>query len=485
MQVRAGQALPAALGAFFAEHPDSHASARGAVQDLAYRTMRWRGTAQALLARLSERTPDPALAELLVVALAQWVDPAHPYADHVLVDQCVEAVGADRRTQRAVGFANAVLRRALRERETLIASLEGEEEAFWNYPAWWINALRRELPRRWQEVLAAGNQQPPLTIRVNQRRASVAQVHAMMEAAGIQVLAVSGIPGALRLSPPKPVAALPGFAQGCWSVQDAGAQLAAPWLDVHDGMRVLDACAAPGGKTGHLLEIAQLDLLALDHDAQRLARVDENLARLGLQARTCLADAATPAAWWDGKPFDRILADVPCTASGIVRRHPDVRWLRRPEDIGQLATSAAGMLDALWSVLAVNGKMLIVSCSVFEAEGPAQLASFLERHPDSALDTADTAQNPDVVSPEQCVVLQTNTQHAQQEADAFPMTLRAWMAQNQPGPLYPTVAGGQCGTETGHRNPLETFIPPQTRTEDDLDHDGFFYARVVKRSTAG
>jgi 16S rRNA (cytosine967-C5)-methyltransferase len=458
-QVRAGQALPAALAHFFSLNPETSTAARGAVQDLAYRTMRWRGTAGAMLAKLADRAPDPVLSELLVVALAQWADPQHPYAEHVLVDQCVAAVRADHRVERAAGFANAILRRALRERDSLMASLATDEEAKWNYPAWWIKTVRREQPLRWQEILAAGNAQAPLTIRVNCRRATLAQVQASMQDAGIRADLLPGFPMALRLSPPRPVTTLPGFADGWWSVQDAAAQLGAPWLDVSGGMRVLDACAAPGGKTAHLLELADLDVLALDHDEQRLARVDENLARLGLVARGQAADATCPEDWWDGVPFDRILADVPCTASGIVRRHPDVRWLRRPEDIAQLATTAARILDALWKTLAPGGKMLVASCSVFKAEGPAQIAAFLKRHPDARIDpeTAGVAQQTTDVRPEAGHLLAA-------------MPLADLLAQNVPGPLFPTL------------NPSP---PPHPRDEDAPDHDGFFYARLAKGRGAG
>jgi len=192
--------------------------------------------------------------------------------------------------------------------------------------------------------------------------------------------------GAITLTKPVPVDKLPGFAEGVVSVQDAGAQLAASWLEVKDGMRVLDACAAPGGKTGHLLEIADLDLTAVDVDTARLARVSSNLARLGLSAQTVTGDAARPATWWDGKPFDRVLADVPCSASGVVRRHPDIKWTRRPTDAQTFARQQIGFLDALWALVVPGGKMLYATCSIFPAENRRQIDNFLTRHVNASLE---------------------------------------------------------------------------------------------------
>lgn len=222
----------------------------------------------------------------------------------------------------------------------------------------------------------------PLTLRVNRRRASRAQVAEAFAAAGVPVRE-TGESGLVVLEP-RPVMQLPGYAQGWWSVQDAGAQLAAPLLPLADGMRVLDACAAPGGKTAHMLEIARLDLLALDADARRLERVGQNLERLGLDgARLVAGDAADPDSWWDGRPFDAVLADVPCTASGIVRRHPDIRWLRRAPDVARTAALQARIADALWRVVAPGGHLLYVTYSLFPAEGQAQARAFAARHADA------------------------------------------------------------------------------------------------------
>ena len=238
-------------------------------------------------------------------------------------------------------------------------------------------------PQHWQAILQAANLPAPLTLRVNRRRASREQVLAAFQDAGLAAEPVGA--AGLVVATPRPVVQLPGFAEGWWSVQDAGAQRAAELLAPADGMRVLDACAAPG-KTAHLLELADIDLLALDADAGRLERVGQNLDRLGLggdRVRLQAADAADLDAWWDGKPFDAVLADVPCTASGIVRRHPDIRWLRRENDLRRTAALQTRILDALWRTVAPGGRLLYVTCSVFPIEGTRQALEFLQRHPEA------------------------------------------------------------------------------------------------------
>ncbi len=285
------------------------------------------------------------------------------------------------------GFVNAVLRRFLREREALLAGLHGNLVASFNHPRWWIERLQHDWPEHWQALLAVDQQRAPMTLRVNTRRGSVADYLRRLAEAG---MAASAGPGdqAIVLAQPCPVQHLPGFPEGDVSVQDAAAQRAAPLLlggGLPAGARVLDACAAPGGKTAHLLERAELDVLALDSDVKRLARVHETLARLQLSARTVAADAGETAAWWDGRPFDAILLDAPCSASGIVRRHPDVRWLRRASDIDALARTQARLLDALWPTLRPGGRLLYCTCSVFKAEGQAQIDAFLQRHGDAAV----------------------------------------------------------------------------------------------------
>ena len=374
--VEAGTALPRALSQLF-DGADMPPAARGAIQDLCYRSLRQWGIAQALVTSLTDKTPSsPRLKSLLACALALLSENEPGYADHTLVDQAVTACAADRDLMRAKGMVNAVLRRMLRERSTLLARLRQREDLRWNYPAWWIAQLQSAYPAQWEQVLAAGNAQPPLTLRVNLRKATVAGMLDSFAQAGIAARQVG--PVALRLDRPRPVHEIPGFDDGRVSVQDAAAQLAAPLLDLRDGMRVLDACAAPGGKTGHLLETAHLDLLALDQDPVRLQRVAQNLGRLQLKAELRQGDAATRD-WWDGQPFDRILADVPCTASGIVRRHPDIRWLRRPEDAAQLAMLSAAILDNLWTMLKPGGKLLLVTCSLWPEESEMQASRFAAR----------------------------------------------------------------------------------------------------------
>jgi 16S rRNA (cytosine967-C5)-methyltransferase len=309
---------------------------------------------------------------------------APAYAPYTVVDQAVQAAAGMPRVAPLKGLVNGVLRSFLRDQDTLLAQLPRQIEARWNHPQWWVDKLRSAYPDDWESMLAAANVQAPLTLRVNRRRATRQQVLDAFQAAGIGARPVGGM--GIVLDQPRPVQRLPGFDDGWWSVQDAGAQRAAPLLGVSDGMRVLDACAAPGGKTAHLLELADIDLLALDADAGRLQRVGDNLRRLGLDApRVALraADAADPAAWWDGRPFDAVLADVPCTASGIVRRHPDIRWLRRADDVPSTVKLQARIVDALWRTVRPGGRLLYVTCSVFPDEGERQAAAFAARHADA------------------------------------------------------------------------------------------------------
>ncbi len=375
--VEAGQALPRALADVFASRSTPPA-AHGAIQDIAYRSLRRQGCAQALLRELADRPPSPArLGKLLLSALALLSEDPPAYAPHTVVDQAVSACAADRELARAKGVVNAVLRRFLREREMLLSRVKQQEEALWNYPQWWIDALRSAWPAQWQQVLEAGNQPPPLTLRVNVRRTSVDAFMERLAASGIAAHRIG--PVAVRLQRARPVHEIPGFDEGHASVQDAAAQLAAPLLAAERGMRVLDACAAPGGKTGHLLELADVDLIALDQDSERLSRVEQNLARLSLSADLMTGDARGRD-WWDGRAFDRILADVPCTASGIVRRHPDIRWLRRASDSAQLARLSADILDNLWGLLKPGGRLLLATCSLWPEESELQAQRMVERH---------------------------------------------------------------------------------------------------------
>ncbi|OZI20819.1 16S rRNA (cytosine(967)-C(5))-methyltransferase [Bordetella genomosp. 9] len=365
---------------------------RAGTQALSFHAMRRLGEARALRRILAPRTPPEPLAEaLLLVSLTLLLPDTAPsgtsapvYAPYTVVDQAVQAAAGMPRVEPLKGLVNGVLRSFLRDRDTLLPQLARQIEARWNHPQWWVDKLRSAYPEHWESILAGANIPSPLTLRVNRRRATRQQVLDAFQAAGIGAQPVADM--GIMLDQPRPVQRLPGFDDGWWSVQDAGAQLAAPLLGAADGMRVLDACAAPGGKTAHLLELADIDLLALDADAGRLQRVGDNLRRLGLDApRVALraADAADLGAWWDGKPFDAVLADVPCTASGIVRRHPDIRWLRRPDDVARTVKLQARIVDALWRTVAPGGRLLYVTCSVFPDEGERQATAFAARHADA------------------------------------------------------------------------------------------------------
>jgi len=377
--VRAGRSLTDVLS-------DVPVSLRPGVQALTFNALRQLGAASVALQGLAPKSPAPRVEALLCVALALlWPTERPAYAPHTLVDQAVAAVR--RHTPAAAAFVNAVLRRFLREREARVAQALQSPVAAWNHPVWWIEQLQRDWPEHWPALLAAANQRPPMTLRVNRRRCSGAAYVERLVAVGHQarLLDDPAFGGqAVVLAQPCPVEVLPGFAEGDVSVQDAAAQRAALLLlqgaGLPQGARVLDACAAPGGKTAHLLELADLDLLALDSDAQRLARVGDTLRRLQMRAELKAGDASQPAIWWDGRPFDAILLDAPCSASGIVRRHPDIRWLRRAADLPALAALQARLLDALWPLLKPGGRFLYATCSVFKCEGQAQIDAFLQRH---------------------------------------------------------------------------------------------------------
>jgi 16S rRNA (cytosine967-C5)-methyltransferase len=370
--------------------PQVPARLRPGVQALTFHALRHWGEAKGLAALLLQRPPPPAVQSLLGVALTLLL-PATAQGDntryppHTVVDQAVAALRSLGQSERLGGLVNACLRRYLREQPALMEDLARDPVARWNHPSWWVQQVRRDHPLHWEAILTADNEPAPMTLRVNRRRVSRDEYLLALQAQGLpaQVVGDDG----LMLARAVPVEQLPGWNRGECSVQDAAAQRAAPLLldgaGWPPGARVLDACAAPGGKTAHLLERADLDLLALDVDPQRCERIRDNLQRLGLAARVMAADAADPKAWWDGRPFDAILLDAPCTASGIVRRHPDVRWLRRPGDIDQLVAQQRRLLQALWPTLAAGGRLLYCTCSVFRAEGETQVQSFLREHPEA------------------------------------------------------------------------------------------------------
>lgn len=383
LAVRDGQSMTPALD-------DVDAALRPGVQALAFHALRWLGRAEALRQQLAKRSPPPEADALLCVALALCCSEGDtPYTAHTLVDQAVEAAKRSEATHHQASFINGCLRRFLREQPELMALSEKSPQAVWNHPQWWIDRVRKDHPAQWQAILQANNSQAPLILRINPRKTTQADYLHALALAGINADPV-GQHGVILMSA-RSVPSLPGFAQGHFSVQDAAAQLAAPLLldgltaPAQRRLNLLDACAAPGGKTAHLLELADADVTALDIDERRCQRIAQNLQRLGLQAHIVVGDAGRPADWWDGHLYDAILLDAPCTASGIVRRHPDVRWLRRPTDISQLAAIQAHLLETLWPLLALGGRLVYCTCSVFKAEGEQQVQTFVSRHADAAL----------------------------------------------------------------------------------------------------
>lgn len=380
-QVRRGVSGTAALEAV-------PSALRPGAQALLFQVLRQLGRAQALRAQLAQRAPAPLADALLCTALAlAWDAEQAPYEPHTLVNQAVEAAKKTRRLQGQANFLNACLRRFLRERDALVRVTDADLQAQWNHPVWWIQRVQHDHPDHWQHILRANNQPAPMTLRVNTRRISREALLARWTDHGLQAKSV-GEHG-LVLTQARSVHDIPGFDEGLCSVQDAAAQCAAPLLlqglASITGLRVLDACAAPGGKTAHLLELLDegAQVTALDIDPLRCERITQNLMREGLQAHVVAADAALPKTWWDGQLFDAILLDAPCTASGIVRRHPDVRWLRRETDVAQLAAIQKNLLKTLWPLLRPGGRLLYCTCSVFQQEGDQQVKTFVEHNTDA------------------------------------------------------------------------------------------------------
>lgn len=370
---------------------------RPGVQALLFQVLRQLGRAQALRKQLAPKAPPAKVDALLCTALAlAWDTDQAPYEPFTLVNQTVEAAKRGSLLRQA-GFLNACLRRFLRERDALVAATDNDSLARWSHPQWWLERLKKDHPQDWQRILAANNAQAPMSLRVNKQKTTPEQYQKALAAIDIEST-LFGQHG-VQLVRAQPVHVLPGFSEGVVSVQDGAAQMAAPLLlqglDLNLPLQVLDACAAPGGKTAHLLEFAgatsPIQVTALEVDAQRSERIHDTLQRTGLQdhAKVIVADAGQPAQWWQqangGQQFDAILLDAPCTASGIVRRHPDVRWLRRESDVDQLAAIQAQILDALWPLLKTGGRMLYCTCSVFKAEGDEQVQAFLARNTQAQL----------------------------------------------------------------------------------------------------
>lgn len=373
-RVAAGRSLTAELQR--AAEADGF-TAPAALTDLCFGTLRSFGRVQAIVRVLARRTAGNATVDALLWC-ALYALESQRYAAYTVVDQSVRACVALGQAG-AKAYVNALLRAYLRQQRSIEARLAADPVACWRHPAWWIERVQAAFPAGWQQILAAGNSHPPMCLRVNQRRCAPAAYLERLAAAGIAARPLGA--AALLLQTPVPSRRLPGFADGEVSVQDAGAQRAPQLLDLRAGQRVLDACAAPGGKSAHVLETADVALTALDLQLARTEQVARNLARLGLVAQVRAADCSTPGNWWDGRAYERILADVPCSGSGVARRHPDIKWLRRAGDVAAYAARQMRILASLWRVLAPNGKLLYVTCSVFPEENDAVVEAFLGATP--------------------------------------------------------------------------------------------------------
>ena len=379
--VHDGVSLRAAFDACAARSADPRD--RALLSATLFAASRWWLRFDAALAALIEK-PLPAKARetraLLVLGCVQIEVLGMP--EYAVVAACVDAARLLGQPRHA-GLVNAVLRRFLREKPDLLATLDRDPVTRHAHPRWLIDRLAADWPAECEAILAANNREAALTLRVNRRRGDREALRARLAQAGVTSTLPDDLDDALVLAESTDVSRLPGFSEGLFSVQDGAAQRVADLLDLDDGLRVLDACAAPGGKSAHMLERARLDLVALDSDAARLPRLRENLARLELEAEVRHGDAARPEAWWDGRAFDRILVDAPGSATGIIRRQPDIKLHRRASDIMPLASAQARLLGALWPMLAPGGTLLYVTCSVLRAENEAVLAGFRCVHRDA------------------------------------------------------------------------------------------------------
>ena len=378
-RVMGGCNLDRALADRLAANPGFSPQQRGALQDLSYGTIRYYSRLEFMLEKLLERPPrDKLLSYLLTVALYQLE--YSKAGSHVIVDQAVRA--AKKFKSPVSGLVNAVLRNFLRQQESLRLAADAQKTSHFAYQDWWIQEIEQQYGARSNFILEAGNTHPPMTLRVNRRYTTTEEYKSLLEKADISAQCVAS--EALLLEHPTAVERLPKFAEGWVSVQDAGAQCAAAILGAENGMRVLDVCSAPGGKAMHMLERADIELVAMDKDVRRLERVRQNLQRGNHKAEVICGDASQPAAWWDGKRFQRILADVPCSASGVVRRHPDIKWLRRAADIAEFAEQQSRILEAIWPLLEPGGKLLYATCSIFRQENQDVVDRFLAEHKDAS-----------------------------------------------------------------------------------------------------
>ncbi|WP_045225054.1 16S rRNA (cytosine(967)-C(5))-methyltransferase RsmB [Methyloterricola oryzae] len=373
-----GRSLTAALDEILPKAPKEQD--RAFIQALCFGVLRQYWRLDFLLRQLATKPiRDEQIRLLALLGLYQLeFTRVKPYA---AVAETVSAVG---RKSWARALLNGILRNYQRQREHLQSLADDDLEARFAHPAWLIERLRADWPAEYETILLEGNRQAPLCLRVNPLQTSREAYLLQLQGAGLGGRPARFAPQGIVLTDASPVERLPGFAEGRASVQDAAAQLAAGLLNTEPGQRVLDVCAAPGGKTAAILEACpECEMVAVDIAPERNARVRENLERAGFEAKIITGDAANPMDWWDGRPFDRILLDAPCSATGVIRRHPDIKWLRRPEDIAALAATQAHILEATWPLLAPGGLMLYATCSVLREENEARIAAFLNTQPDA------------------------------------------------------------------------------------------------------
>ncbi len=389
--VSGGRSLAAALPDALQSMSDTRQ--RALVQELAYGTLRWFCRLDVLLQRLMKKPMkqrDVDVRCLLLIGLYQLTQLGMP--QRVAVNETVQATEALNKAW-ARGLVNAVLRNYQRRAESLEVTVDSEVAVKFAHPAWLVERLQADWPHDWEAILVENNARPPFSLRVNQHRITRDEYLDELAVRSIEALPLQYVAAGLMLKKPLAVEKLPGFSAGVVSVQDGAAQLAAGLLSLAPGQRVLDACAAPGGKTAHILELEPGidELTAIDIDGRRLRRIQENLSRLSLYAKLQQGDAGAPSTWWDGRPYDRILLDVPCSATGVIRRHPDIKLLREPGDIATLVAGQARLLRALWPLLLPGGMLLYSTCSVLFDENSGQVARFLEQHADAAEVPINTA----------------------------------------------------------------------------------------------
>jgi 16S rRNA (cytosine967-C5)-methyltransferase len=381
--MREGCSLSASIATGLSVLEDSRD--RAFAQELAYGVLRWLPELDQVLIQLLQRpfrSKDTDLRVLLLIGLYQLIHLRTPA--HAAVSATVAASRALAKPW-AGSLINAVLRTYLRNSERILEQAHAMETARYAHPDWLLAELKQAWPKEWQAIVAANNSRAPMTLRVNARRLSRKDYLALLRETGIEARPAANTSHGIILSQPIEISRLPRFKEGYVSIQDAAAQLAAPLLDVRPGQRVLDACAAPGGKAAHILETCpELKILiAIEREPNRIALLNTTLKRLQLEARVLQADATRPEDWWDGCPFERILVDAPCSGSGVIRRHPDIKYLKHETDLPALVNRQARLLTALWPLLAEHGKLIYVTCSILTAENQDQIAAFLNQHPDA------------------------------------------------------------------------------------------------------